>query len=222
MGMTLFVREISQLKVRQVLILALGIITGMLGLGLAGGCAPNGPLASFSRRPSLTAPKVRWSRPQVFVRPHTDRYRQRRVAIFNFNGPPGQPEVGEALARIFHRKLLQMGIFPEVILVAPPGASGRDPRRLARDLGADLILTGEVPYFMDTGTTGTSGLQVELRLEEALSGRTVWHLSLALNAAPQEIKDLWVTETKPEPTPSVYALADLLAERLCAILAGGR
>jgi len=93
---------------------------------------------------------------------------------------------------------------------------------VGRQEGVDLLLLGEAPYFLDGGTVGTTALQVDLRVVEVRSGHLLWYLSDALRATPRPVIDLIVTETRPDPTPDVYALAGVLAERMCQTMAAGR
>ncbi len=59
---------------------------------------------------------------------------------------------------------------------------------------------------------------MDLRVVEVNTGRTLWYLSDNILAQPAPIVDLWVTETKPEPSPSIYFLVDTLAARMTLAL----
>jgi hypothetical protein len=78
----------------------------------------------------------------------------------------------------------------------------------------DLMLLGAIPYFLDSGGAGKSGIQVDLQLREVKSRHIFWYLTDAITAAQRPIIDLWVTETRPYPTPGIYTLADTLAQRM--------
>jgi hypothetical protein len=53
---------------------------------------------------------------------------------------------------------------------------------------------------------------------ETKTGQTVWYLSDNIMAQPAPMMDLWVTETKPKPSPSIYFLVDTLAARMSLTL----
>jgi hypothetical protein len=83
------------------------------------------------------------------------------------------------------------------------------------------MLLVEVPYYLDGGTVGTSGLQVDLKVMEAGSGHLLWSLSDSLKATARPLIDLIVTESRPYPTPSIGTPAARLAGRLAATLEQG-
>jgi hypothetical protein len=124
-------------------------------------------------------------------------------------------DVSYPLTEVFHRQLLEKRPFLGVVRVTEYYNTLADAQRLAKAQGAELFLMGEVPYFLDSGTTGKSGLQIDLKVVETATGRTLWYLSDTISAQPAPIIDLWVTETKPKPSPSIYFLVDALSERMC-------
>jgi hypothetical protein len=80
---------------------------------------------------------------------------------------------------------------------------------------------GTYPYYLDGGTVANSGLQVDLKVLDARDGRIVWNMSDSIKATRRPLIDLWVTETRPYPTPSMEALASQLAARMAATLQEG-
>lgn len=195
---------------RQKAFLALGILAGLL-TGAAG-------CASGIYVPSLSDPKIKVGPPEAFVRTDDMSYRGYRIAILPFRVPAQVTDVSYSITEVFHRQFLEKRPFKGVVRVFEYYNTLPEAQRLAKAQGADLILLGEVPYFIDSGTTGRSGLQVDLRVVETASGRTVWYLSDTISAQPAPIIDLWVTETKPEPSPSIYFLVEGLASRMCLSL----
>lgn len=65
---------------------------------------------------------------------------------------------------------------------------------------------------------GKSGLQVDLRVVEVKTGRLIWAITDSITATQRPIVDLWVTETRPRLTPSIYDLTERLAVRMCETL----
>jgi len=191
--------------------LALGILAGILA-GL-GGCANN--YLIWENAPNLTDPKIQAGPPEAFVRSGNTQLRIDSIAVLPFRVPAVVTDVSYPITEVFHRRLLEIRPFMGVVRVSEYYNTLAEAQRLAKAQGAELFLVGEVPYFLDSGTTGKSGLQVDLKIVETRSGRTVWYLSDTISAQPAPIYDLWVTETKPKPSPSIYFLVETLAARMC-------
>jgi hypothetical protein len=200
----------SQTGWRQKVFLALGIwaviLTG------AAGCA------SMVYVPGYSDPKVKAGPQETFLKTDNMSYRRSRIAILPFRVPAQVTDVGYPITEVFHRQLLQKRPFLGVVRVHEYYNSLAEAQRLAKAQGAELMVLGEVPYFIDSGTTGRSGVQVDLRVVEVNTGRTVWYLSDNIMAEPAPIVDLWVTESKPEPSPSIYFLVDIVAARMSLAL----
>jgi hypothetical protein len=159
---------------------------------------------------------------RVFVHPRTQNLRVTRAGLLNFRTVPDFAEVGPAFTQIFHRELLARRAFAEVVLIPETYTTREEALRLAKRHQMDVMLLGEVPYYLDGGTVGASGLQVDLKVMEAGSGRLLWSLSESLKATPRPIIDLIVTESRPYPTPSIGALAARLAGRVADTLEEGQ
>ena len=169
----------------------------------------------------LATPRID-KRNQVFAHPGNQNFRLGRVGLLDFRTVPDFAEVGPAFTQIFYRELLAKKAFAEVVLIPETYTTKEEALRLAKRHQVDVILLGEVPYYLDGGTVGTSGLQVDLKVIEAGSGRLLWNLSDSLKATHRPIIDLIVTETRPYPIPSMGALAARLAGRLAATLEQGQ
>lgn len=196
---------------RQKGILALGILAAFLA-GTAG-CASLWDYEVF-----LSEPKIRAGPQEAFLKTNDTSYRRYRIAVLPFRVPAQVTDVSYSITEVFHRQLLEKKPFLGAVRVSEYYSSLADAQRLAKAQGAELMVMGEVPYFIDSGTTAKSGLQVDLRVVETSSGRTLWYLSDNIMAQPAPIIDLWVTETKPKPSPSIYFLVDTLAARMTLAL----
>ncbi len=171
--------------------------------------------------PSLNPPFLANSRlteqEKVYVRPPAPQYTA-RAGVLLFRCPPQLSEVSAALTRIFYRRLLELRPFLEIVLISEPFGSLADGVHKGQAHKVDLVVLGEVPYFLDGAGVGRSGLQVDLKVVEVRTGRLLWEVTESIAACPRPVLDLWVTETRPRPAPSVYTLAGRLASRLCATL----
>uniref|UniRef100_A0A7C3SJK0 Lipoprotein n=1 Tax=Desulfobacca acetoxidans TaxID=60893 RepID=A0A7C3SJK0_9BACT len=171
--------------------------------------------------PSLNPPPlanpILSDREKVYARPPGPHHTA-RAGILIFRSPPQLPEVGGAMTQIFYRNLLEKRPFLETVLIPEPYGSLSDGVLKGRAYKVDLVVLGEVPYFLDGGGVGRSGLQVDLKVVEVRTGRLLWQMADSVAATPRPILDLWITETRPRPTPSICALAEGLAARLCETL----
>ncbi len=155
---------------------------------------------------------------ETVVPPVLRDFRHYRLGVLEFHCPHHIPEVSYPVTRVFYRNLLERNLFREIVRIPVTYYDLEHALRVSREYRVDLLLLGEVPYFLDSGTAGKSGVQVELKLVEVDTKRTLWYLSDAISATPRPIIDLWVTETRPKPTPSIYTLVDSLADRMLAHL----
>jgi hypothetical protein len=141
-----------------------------------------------------------------------------RAGLLPVRTPPPLPEVSQALTQIFYRALLEQRPFLEVVLIPEPYGSLAEAVHVGRRNKVDVVVLGEAPYFLDGGGMGKSGLQVDLQVVEVKTGRLLWALTDAVTATQRPIVDLWVTETRPRPAPSIYLLAEGLAARMSETL----
>jgi hypothetical protein len=169
--------------------------------------------------PHLAEPLVA-AQEKISVQPPSPFYTA-RAGVYYFRSTSQLADAGQALTRIFHRQLLEKRPFLEALLIPEPFASLSEAVEKGRIRGLDVVVLGEVPYFLDGGGLGKSGLQVNLKVVEVKSGRLLWEITDAVTATQRPMVDLWVTETRPRPIPSIYTLAESLAARMCETLKSG-
>lgn len=169
--------------------------------------------------PFLAGPLVT-AQGKTYVQPPFPSYTAKAGVLF-FRSTPHLSDAGQALTRIFHRQLLEKRPFLEVVLIPESFGSLEEAVEKGRAHKVDVVVLGEVPYFLDGGGLGRSGLQVNLKVVEVKTGRLLWEVTDAITATQRPIVDLWVTETRPWPTPSIYALAERLAARMGETLKNG-
>jgi hypothetical protein len=168
----------------------------------------------------LATPRID-KRDRVFTHPGYQNLRAGRAGLLEFRTVPDFAEVGPAFTQIFYQELLAKKTFADVVLIPEPYSTKESALRLAKKYQVDVLLLGEVPYYLDGGTVGNSGLQVDLKVVEARSGRLLWSLSDSLKATRRPIIDLIVTESRPYPTPMIGTVASRLAGRLAKTLEEG-
>jgi hypothetical protein len=194
-------------KWRRRIFLSLALPAGLALL--SAGCE------SYQHKPVLADPVIKAGPAETYVKPQYQNYRAYRLAIMPFRVPTTVPDVGYPLTELFHRQLLANKTFREAIRISEYHNTMAEAQHLAKSKGAEVFLLGEVPYYLDSGTTGKSGLQVDLRVVETATGRTIWYLTDAISSTPRPIINIWITETKPKPSASISYLAAVLANRMC-------
>lgn len=183
-------------------VVLMGLLAGMWGCG------------AYQHTPYLTDPKIQAGPLEAYVKPIFNDYRKYRLAILPFRVPAQVVDVGFPITEVFHRQIMEKKPFRSAVRVNEYANNLAQAQSLAKEKGADLFLLGQVPYFLDSGCTASSGVQVDLRIVETRTGRTIWYLSDNIMAEPAPIYDLWVTETVPKNSPSVYYLVESLAARM--------
>lgn len=170
--------------------------------------------------PAFAQPKItNWD--QIFVHPGAQNLRLSKVGMFAFRGSPETPEANAAITRIFHRELLLRRPFTEVVLLPETFSTVEEAVRLAKNHRLDLLLLGEIPYYLDGGTVGNAGIQVDLRVVDARTGQILWCFTDSIKATRRPVIDLWVTETRPYATPGMGDLMTSLAARMVKTLEKG-
>lgn len=174
-----------------------------------------------SYNPPFLAKPLITQEERIYAHPGVENLRLARVGVLYFRVPSNIPEVGHGVTQIFYRELLARRPFQEIVLLPEPYATEEEALKLARRQRLQLLVLGEVPYYLDGGTLGTSGLQMDLKVLEVDTGRLLWALSDSLRARPRPIISLMVVETRPYPTPDMGNLAARLAAQLAQTLEQG-
>ncbi len=198
------------------------LLTGLLMATVGCGHWQTDQFPAPSWNPTGYATPLIHKQNQVFSHPGTQNLRMGRVGLLDFRTVPDFAEVGPAFTQIFCRELLAKRAFAEVVHIPETYTTKEEALRLAKRHKVDAIILGEIPYYLDGGTVGNSGLQVDLKVMETDTGRLLWSVSDSLKATRRTLVDLMVTESRPYPTPSMGTLAARLAGRLAAQLEQGQ
>ncbi len=202
---------------------ALGILLLIGGLMAGSGCGhyqyDQFPAPSWNPT-GLATPRI-INKDRIYTHPGSVNLQQSRAGVLIFRTSPEFPEGGPAIAEIFYRELVAKRPFADVVFIQEIFTTKEDALAVAKNHNLDLVVLGEIPYYLDGGTVGNSGLQVDLKVVDVRDGRAVWNMSDSIKATRRPIIDLWVVETRPYPTPSMGALASQLAARMAATLQKG-
>ncbi|MBM4285965.1 MAG: hypothetical protein FJ128_12080 [Deltaproteobacteria bacterium] len=199
-----------------------------LGLALAGaGCSPCKPHVQTDEFPApswnpprLAAPRIETAQ-RLYTHPPVNDCRALKAGVLLFRCAPEFTQVSYPVTQIFIRRLLEKKPFRDVVLIPAPYTSQPEALRRAKSYHVDLLVLGEIPYFLDSGTVGQSGVQVDLEVVDARTGAQLWFFSDSVKATPRPIISLIVVETRPKPTPPIYDLVDQLAGRMVDLLYRG-
>jgi hypothetical protein len=165
-------------------------------------------------------PKVFAAPPRVYQPPPTNLFPAARAGIFIFEAPPSVPDVAYSVTMIFYQRLMEQQVFHQIEMVPQTFPSMANALQIAKEKRYELIIHGQIPYFLDSGTNSKSGIQVTLQIFEVKTGNSVCFFTDAMAAEPSRAMDLPFEWTYPKPAPSIYAMTHVLARRMAAVLAG--
>ncbi len=119
--------------------------------------------------------------------------------------------LGKTLGRIFWQTWNQAQVFPTFVYeeeAAWPGL--QRALALARAKDVDLIVRGEVPYFLSGGSKGTTSLGLYVEIIEVAGGQRIWVMEHAGRMEPRPRRDFIVAHHNrrlpEEPTFSVMTM----------------
>ena len=208
----------------------IGLAVKILGTLMVIGFLSGGPGCTHVQHDQFPAPS--WNPPilatpriidqeRIFVHPNGAGLKARRAGLMMFRTDVAITGMGPSITEIFYRELLAKRVFGEVVQIPETFNRMDEALRLAKHYKVDVLVLGEVPYYLDGGTVGDSGLQVDLKVVEAANGRLLWSFRDSIKATRRPIISLIVVETRPYPTPAMGNLTAQLAERMAETLGRG-
>jgi hypothetical protein len=202
---------------------ALGIlmVIGFLAAGPGCGHWQYDQFPAPSWNPKGLATPMITDQERIFVHPDGMGLKARRAGLMTFRTNVAITELGPSITEIFYRELLAKRVFADLVMLPETYTRMDEALRLAKHYKVDVLVVGEVPYYLDGGTVGNSALQVDLKVIEAGSGRLLWSFRDSLKATRRPVIGLIVVETRPYPTPAMGNLTAQLAERMAETLERG-
>jgi hypothetical protein len=199
------------------ILMLIGVLTG--GPGCGHWQYDQFPAPSWNPK-GLATPMIT-DQARIFVHPGGLNLKSKRAGLMMFRTDVAITEIGPSITEIFYRELLAKRAFAEVVQLPEPYTRMDEALRLAKHYRVDVLVLGEVPYYLDGGTVGNSALQVDLKVVEAGSGRLLWSFRDSIKATRRPLIGLMVVETRPYPTPAMGNLTAQLAERMAETLERG-
>ncbi|TVQ97729.1 MAG: hypothetical protein EA399_12630 [Desulfovibrionales bacterium] len=121
--------------------------------------------------------------------------------------------LGRALGRIFWQTWSHAQVFPTFVYEEEttwPGLSRALAR--AKALDVDLVVRGEVPYFLSGGSKGTTSISMRLEIYDVEGGQRIWMMEHAGRMEPQPRRDFIIAHhTRRLPEEPVSSIMTILA-----------
>lgn len=153
------------------------IIVWLLAVWLLIGCA------TVTERQSSAEVKVNKGAPVVYIHPlEAETYAHASVGVLPFLLPESMdPKMGQRIAALYQDALLGKAAFPMVKVLATPYGDFNEAMAAGRLAETELVLAGKINYAVEGTELGGSRLDVTVRLLNVNTGKTVWHISQAMN-----------------------------------------
>jgi hypothetical protein len=146
------------------------------------GMALNG-CATVTERQSTAAVQVNKGVPVVYIHPlDAETYAHASVGVLPFLLPAAMaPEMGQRVAALYQDVLLGKAAFPTVKVLPTPYGDFGQAMAAGRLAGTELVLAGKINYALEGRELGGTRLDVTVRLLNVQTGKTVWHISQAMD-----------------------------------------
>ena len=153
------------------------VVIGLVVVWTLAGCA------TVTERRSTAEVKVNKGVPVVFIHPlEAETYSHASVGVLPFLLPESMDRaLGKRIAALYQDVLLGKAAFPLVKVLATPYGDFDEALAVGRAAGIELVLAGKVNYALDGTELGGARLDVTIRLLNVSSGKTVWHITQALD-----------------------------------------
>jgi hypothetical protein len=143
----------------------------------------------------------------IYQQPFRNYYGQGEIGVFVFGSPLYAPEVGKAAATTIFQQLLEQKVFRRITPLYQYGIIPLEQQlAIARDRGMDLMLSGNVLYYMDGSLSRTSRADIEVKVINVATGALVWNAVAGEAAPPTAESDYFLFQTSGKPAPAATAL----------------
>ena len=139
--------------------------------------------STLIERQSSAEVKVDKGQPVVYIHPlEAETYAHASVGVLPFLLPDSMdPGMGPRIAALYQDVLLGKAAFPMVKVLEKPYGDFNQAMAAGRLAGTDLVLAGKINYAVEGTELGGSRLDVTVRLLNVNTGKTVWHISQAMD-----------------------------------------
>ena len=134
---------------------------------------------------------------------------------------PGEAEpLSKNLTRIFWQAMVKEEAFPvlEYDESIYPYTLGQ-AMVLSRARGADMLIVGNIPYFITGGSSGRNQMVTHVEVYDVQTGELIWSVTLAGSLDSKPTQDFILFHRKSKlPSDSLYAVAMALGSDMGKIL----
>lgn len=155
--------------------------------------------------------------PNVYVHPQDPPPRELTAIVLPFRmrqSMENSLHYGAEITRIFWQTWLKQQVFPALEFVENAPYRGREVAvTMARNMGADLAIGGEILSYMAGGSVGTSQVTLRVDVYEAYSGALIWSMEHSGLMQNQQVQDyIFFRKRSRLPTDPTYAIIQALAQ----------
>lgn len=156
---------------------------------------------------------------QVYKQPMRNYYTQGEIGIFIFGSPLYAPLVGSTAAHTIQQLLLEKGVFRQITPFFQYGFIPLERQLLiAREQGMDLMMTGNVLYYMDGSLTQASRVDMEITILDVPTATPIWKMATSETGRPKAELDLFMFQNQGKPAPAAATLIMKNAEKITHLI----
>lgn len=160
---------------------------------------------------------------QIVKQPRQNDYAGARVGVLVFESPAYADNTGRLAAELLFNALLHRNLFAELTLIQAVGAPGLEQTlfELMEEKQLDLLVTGEVSYYLEGGNFQASRVCESIRVLEPSahdSLQRVWQAKSCQSSAARAAHDLMLFRTPGEPAAPCVELMRGIAAQFAAML----
>jgi len=156
---------------------------------------------------------------EIFATPQLNYYGTSNVGLFKFTEPSFAPGIGKEAAQSLYQELLKNGVFLNVT----PELDVTDIRienliDIARTKKYDLIITGDVLYYLEGSLHQSSRVDEQIRVIDVPTTITLWYAKAVDIGSPGPYTDYILIEGRGVCAPTAMTLLKRNAEKFCRML----
>lgn len=151
----------------------------------------------------------------VYERSPNDLHRGTAIGVFRFSSPEYAPRSGYAAATMFYKELLERGFTNVGAEFDVQDIRLDNIMEIAEKKNYELIITGEVSYYIYGGGLQASRVDEEIKAIDVLTRETVWHAEVTEIGKPAYAADYIFFSTKAKEASPPAVLMRRNARKFC-------
>ena len=156
---------------------------------------------------------------EIFATPQENNYSTSNVALFKFTEPSFAPRMGKEAAQCLYRELLKNRVFLNVTReLEVADIRIENLIKIARSKGYDLLITGDLLYYLDGSLHQPARADEQIRVIEVSTNRTLWYAKAVDIGTAAPYADYILLEGRGAHAPTARTLLKRNAEKFCRML----